>query len=183
MLTSPVHPLHCSGLLGRTSLRQLRELVEPRTCAILFRSSRPDFIETLIREISLPARTPYCSGLLGRTSLRRRFNTPTAMSSTNCSGLLGRTSLRLLVQWRGCNGGVDCSGLLGRTSLRHAVARSTPQTLAQLFRSSRPDFIETVLEREAVFLGTDCSGLLGRTSLRPVLWQGHIHAVQIVPVF
>ena len=67
------------------------------------------------------------------------------MSSTNCSGLLGRTSLRRLEFLGGGKGYHDCSGLLGRTSLRHKIAVNKFREPLELFRPSRPDFIETRL--------------------------------------
>ena len=84
----------------------------------------------------------------------------------------------------------DCSGLLGRTSLRRHVEhffRRGPQLFRpsrpdfietnqwavsaragmKLFRPSRPDFIETRRFSHDQSVGSsDCSGLLGRTSLR-----------------
>ena len=162
----------------------------------LFRSSRPDFIETtqaaragcsLRRHCSgLPGRTSlrhrrrsggaapaggHCSGLPGRTSLRRRsppVSSPAMGPVTDCSGLPGRTSLRLYVRFARvlagreyCSGlpgrtslrpilrsigfGLvgDCSGLPGRTSLRPRMTVKSAKITATLFRSSRPDFIET----------------------------------------
>ena len=63
---------NCSGLLGRTSLR----LPEFGCCdfhavPLLFRPSRPDFIETWVRHDCFVGDLRDCSGLLGRTSLRR----------------------------------------------------------------------------------------------------------------
>ena len=60
---------HCSGLLGRTSLR-LWEVRGGDGDGFLFRPSRPDFIETF-HFLSQYGSIRICSGLLGRTSLRR----------------------------------------------------------------------------------------------------------------
>ena len=57
--------------------------------------------------------------------------------------------------------------------------------ITALFRPSRPDFIET---RPSItfflLLFSDCSGLLGRTSLRPNLPVGIVFiGIPIVPAF
>ena len=112
-------PRYCSGLLGRTPLR-LRTSRWTRVGGwLLFRSSRPDSIETLLR-----------------------FAFPLAKGK-NCSGLLGRTPLRLvLLPWVGL-GVAYCSGLLGRTPLRQGRGSQPDYVAPVLFRSSRPDSIET----------------------------------------
>ena len=64
---SPGRTLHCSGLLGRTSLR-LFPPAEDLVCDdLLFRPSRPDFIETVrpaiplvaVRELFRPSRPDF----------------------------------------------------------------------------------------------------------------------------
>ena len=60
----------CSGLLGRTSLRQDRADEEFHRSDGLFRPSRPDFIETTMPPFGGQKPIQNCSGLLGRTSLR-----------------------------------------------------------------------------------------------------------------
>ena len=110
---------HCSGLLGRTSLRQnlvhLCLLLEE----LLFRPSRPDFIET---ENTRATPTP-----------RFRLFRPSRPDFIETTG-----TVRLAPAW-----GADCSGLLGRTSLRHHGEVNDPILVVVLFRPSRPDFIET----------------------------------------
>ena len=135
--------------------------------AELFRSSRPDFIETCAGFL-ISCMTHYCSGLPGRTSLRHnlcfpgcgRFvglfrssrpdfiETPKASSRErtsgfNCSGLPGRTSLRPLTRLIEALVEPNCSGLPGRTSLRRIAVGRGDLNRVLLFRSSRPDFIET----------------------------------------
>ena len=63
---------------------------------------------------------PYCSGLLGRPILRHYDCPPQQFRSE-----------------------LDCSGLLGRTTLRSGLGSARPGHCGSLFRSSRPDFIET----------------------------------------
>ena len=158
--------MDCSGLLGRTSLRQQIPDEQGRGCAPLFRPSRPDFIETSGRR-GLPG---GCARRLFRPSRPDFIETPPAWVKcsypSHCSGLLGRTSLRRpgsQPPWR--RSGADCSGLLGRTSLR-LPGDLVDHRFPILFRSSRPDFIETRVASARVLPSTDCSGLLGRTSLR-----------------
>ena len=110
----------CSGLPGRTSLRRVEHLILLQAITRLFRSSRPDFIETAARFVEQVHRVIDCSGLPGRTSLRQV--------------LLGHI---YYAYWQ------NCSGLPGRTSLRRQLGATTPQNDPGLFRSSRPDFIET----------------------------------------
>ena len=134
---------HCSGLLGRTSLRLECQLVLIAGQVILFRPSRPDFIETI---------TP-----------------PEILEDgSDCSGLLGRTSLRLAL----CLQALFVHGRLFRPSRPDFIETTVQPTplavfLVGLFRPSRPDFIETlVLLARSEVAWADCSGLLGRTSLR-----------------
>ena len=113
-------PEYCSGLLGRTPLRPTLAAQGSHTAASLFRSSRPDSIETRCRDATGRNWSPYCSGLLGRTPLRQ--------GSLVEVGQVVRA---------------DCSGLLGRTPLRLVVHDDDAAQHAKLFRSSRPDSIET----------------------------------------
>ena len=111
----------CSGLQDRTSLRRILHRDGPPDSLGLFRSPRPDFIET------------YNTLRLCSTSLQ------------DCSGLQDRTSLRRFdprFAQRHFTG--DCSGLQDRTSLRRVDGCSGPGVAARLFRSPRPDFIETI---------------------------------------
>ena len=133
---------HCSGLLGRTPLRpglaRRRYARRPR----LFRSSRPDSIET------------ECRGC-GRKPKRRLFRSsrPDSIETSrwpveacvpyNCSGLLGRTPLRRNAVAMRVLRLFHCSGLLGRTPLRHPGTAPARDLYEILFRSSRPDSIET----------------------------------------
>ena len=133
---------HCSGLLGRTSLRQHGfTKILPRPIR-LFRPSRPDFIETSNFGGACTG-TCHCSGLLGRTSLRR--NGPCTIP-TICRKLF-RPSRPDFIE-------------------TYTQRASHPTTGMILFRPSRPDFIETLLEPIRLGQNTHCSGLLGRTSLR-----------------
>ena len=153
---------NCSGLPGRTSLRHNMLTQRLRSRLGLFRSSRPDFIETENDSPEPTESTPDCSGLPGRTSLRLRQS----------------PIVRTLVA-------SDCSGLPGRTSLRHLSPLILLHDVGQLFRFSRPDFIEThVLRGGREAYAPDCSGLPGRTSLRRVhSCQTFSCCLQIVPVF
>ena len=45
---------YCSGLLGRTSLRQVDAFPPGLGGNVLFRPSRPDFIETVINYLLIP---------------------------------------------------------------------------------------------------------------------------------
>ena len=111
---------HCSGLQDRTSLRRARLSRCWAFFPSLFRSPRPDFIETV-------------GGCVGRGRLR-----------WDCSGLQDRTSLRqdfhlLFMIFTP----YYCSGLQDRTSLRQPLQYSSSTRSTGLFRSPRPDFIET----------------------------------------
>ena len=115
------HPINCSGLPDRTTLRLSMERPTPPGLALLFRSSRPDYIETFIRFFWLEfgnfplfqsSRPDYIeTSLLPETPLHYR----------NCSGLPDRTTLRQLLRLFGWVFDLE------------------------LFRSSRPDYIETNL--------------------------------------
>ena len=146
---SPMFIADCSGLLGRTSLRQNCWRLPSVNIAQLFRPSRPDFIETATSPYRHRCRWRHCSGLLGRTSLRPQFASAKDWVWQDCSGLLGRTSLRPSYE----------------SETAHATGR-------RLFRPSRPDFIETARTYPQPRTRThNCSGLLGRTSLRPPATQ------------
>ena len=112
-------PAHCSGLPGRTSLRRLPGVEFTGAVPVLFRPSRPDFIETAHRPLTFVMVEIHCSGLPGRTSLRpdaKDAARPTRM--LYCFGLPGRTSLRRNKINASSIAMGDCSGLPGRTSLR-----------------------------------------------------------------
>ena len=155
----------CSGLLGRTSLRRATGAVAS-SGRVLFRPSRPDFIET-VRPESFRFDGADCSGLLGRTSLRLEvildhqllrpilfrpsrpdfIETTVAGRKPHLSSRLFRPSRPDFIETSGL--GPDpprrpnCSGLLGRTSLRQTLGNSSYGWGLVLFRPSRPDFIET----------------------------------------
>ena len=74
-------PLHCSGLPDRTTLRPRNMVIPSRESNRLFRSSRPDYIET-IRLSAYGELFSDCSGLPDRTSLRR-------VIARFCGGCLG----------------------------------------------------------------------------------------------
>ena len=137
---------HCSGLLGRTLLRRCDRYLSDPHDSLLFRPSRPDSIETTGGSTLAADRRSHCSGLLGRTLLRPResggFSLP--MSQSDCSGLLGRTLLRPRWLPPEMNSWKHCSGLLGRTLLRRLQRPIFFQFCYQLFRPSRPDSIETI---------------------------------------
>ena len=113
------HRLDCSGLPGRTTLRQSSHPNPQLEPIRLFRSSRPDYIETPPC-VSIITACVYCSGLPGRTTLRHSPR--------------GRGPSRV---------GAHCSGLPGRTTLRPVEAERRRAFVQELFRSSRPDYIET----------------------------------------
>ena len=180
--------LNCSGLPGRTSLRQVAPRLLNLVVRLLFRSSRPDFIETfselgkrrhsrdgLFRSsrpdfIETWAARPVAAwrGVLFRSSRPDFIETQGQhprpwWSRYHCSGLPGRTSLRRSAMGsRNVNTMVHCSGLPGRTSLRPVISR-----------------------RSFTAGGSNCSGLPGRTSLRPgKMQQPDTFSIQpIVPVF
>ena len=87
----------------------------------LFRSSRPDYIETLIPGSAWTETGWHCSGLPDRTTLRQQHV---------ATGRIVRG---------------HCSGLPDRTTLRHHPARECFPGGVGLFRSSRPDYIETLV--------------------------------------
>ena len=89
----------------------------------LFRSSRPDFIETTPGGSSFVGRGSYCSGLPGRTSLRHLAG---IRINGNIGGLF-RSSRPDFIETASACPEADvrhhnCSGLPGRTSLRHDVS-------------------------------------------------------------
>ena len=111
----------CSGLPDRTTLRHRRiEKGYTELLGGLFRSSRPDYIETR-----------------GRRERQLRF-------AQHCSGLPDRTTLRLPHRGRVCRRAErHCSGLPDRTTLRPPKRARACASAWLLFRSSRPDYIET----------------------------------------
>ena len=137
--------------------------------ALLFRSSRPDSIETTSRRTPSRSKTrqlfrssrpdsieTYSDQFVGaEDGVLFRSSRPDSIETRNrarwvleltayCSGLLGRTPLRHCFRlYEAVALGADCSGLLGRTPLRHNTAPAQRR------------------------LGSNCSGLLGRTPLRP----------------
>ena len=140
----------------------------------LFRSPRPDFIAHAHRRGESRAHRRDCSGLQDRTSLHRpyaRLQEPALRR--DCSGLQDRTSLHGLRSARPDRlRHRDCSGLQDRTSLRQSVDTALHSGKG-LFRSPRPDFIETLFSTlSVIFTPWDCSGLQDRTSLRGVLPGG-----------
>ena len=150
----------------------------------LFRSSRPDSIETGGGSAGRRGAATDCSGLLGRTPLRLpaglvplvaplalfRSSRPDSIETDQTPQMRERVS--------------DCSGLLGRTPLRLRPWWSRPGVGYGLFRSSRPDSIETAV-RPGAQTGAPghCSGLLGRTPLRPPWRRSAWERRVIVPVF
>ena len=61
---------------------------------------------------------------------------------------------------------IHCSGLPGRTTLRHMCVAGGVTANIILFRSSRPDYIETIGLLKVILMILNCSGLPGRTTLR-----------------
>ena len=62
--------------------------------AELFRSSRPDYIETELITSRMTRRQKYCSGLPDRTTLRLQLLESLPVGGWDCSGLPDRTTLR-----------------------------------------------------------------------------------------
>ena len=139
----------------------------PLSPSELFRSSRPDFIETGWGWSTILVMA-NCSGLPGRTSLRPRRRAPTNTTTPqHCSGLPGRTSLRLRARRRGRK---RSDGLFrsSRPDFIETFGLScrVVGAVGELFRSSRPDFIETANRSNSRSVHEYCSGLPSRTSLR-----------------
>ena len=181
----------------------------------LFRSSRPDYIETARHECATKAHPKDCSGLPDRTTLRRQGRQQASCGMSDCSGLPDRTTLRRERITIDAARASDCSGLPDRTTLRRGPGRNPIRTIGncsglpdrttlrpgeykwnyraypELFRSSRPDYIETCICFSFVALFTKlfrssrpdyietsiivgtlccagwyCSGLPDRTTLR-----------------
>ena len=109
----------------------------------LFRSSRPDYIETMrsgdmflgVPLLFRSSRPDYIE-----TALRATTSAP---SLRNCSGLPDRTTLRPPRARRRCWACRHCSGLPDRTTLRPSLVNASAEVASRLFRSSRPDYIET----------------------------------------
>ena len=103
----------------------------------LFRSSRPDYIETLP-----PTTSARCSPRIVPVFQTAKGCCQNSSSRPDCSGLPDRTTLR----HSPCRdhvvaGHTDCSGLPDRTSLRRVIARFCGGCLGGLFRSSRLAYI------------------------------------------
>ena len=150
---------------------------------LLFRSSRPDYIETILRHQIYDRPATYCSGLPDRTTLRRRSPPRPPRSDVYCSGLPDRTTLRLRRAGRYGPACHYCSGLPDRTTLRRYFCRFFRKRETRLFRSSRPDYIETNGQSLSQHHLTNCSGLPDRTTLRPTKNRDGCESPDIVPVF
>ena len=110
-----------------------------------------------------------CSGLPDRTTLRRVRHSGGHYARPDCSGLPDRTTLRRYRLYRSESQRSHCSGLPDRTTLRPANIASGLACRSSLFRSSRPDYIETsCAKRHQQSAWMDCSGLPDRTTLRHV---------------
>ena len=176
----------------------------------MFRSSRPDSIETVMAW-RLSVWFQHCSGLLGRTPLRLtertiecpfipilfRSSRPDSIETVFCAARsqrllsLFRSSRPDSIEtesetYRGSGEPIHCSGLLGRTPLRPDELSAKKR---HFFKDCSGLLGRTPLRRAAYGNGncvfeSDCSGLLGRTPLRPsmryILQQ---HPLHIVPVF
>ena len=160
---------HCSGLLGRTSLRQwVQHVTANQDMGELFRPSRPDFIETIDSCRKCCNLFGHCSGLLGRTSLRHE-----CQHGWHGRNLLFRPSRPDFIETDMMLAIILAARQLFRPSRPDFIetSRGSGSTIrpgTPLFRPSRPDFIETRTgPLTLVFFRLDCSGLLGRTSLRP----------------
>ena len=144
-----------AGALPAALFRSLRpDFIETNHCLQrshvdsdrLFRSPRPDFIETPICFGLGRGAALHCSGLQDRTSLRRDpLGKTKPRQLRDCSGLQDRTSLRRTNAQTLCTDEMNCSGLQDRTSLRHIELEEGVAGWKRLFRSPRPDFIETGL--------------------------------------
>ena len=179
--------LDCSGLPDRTTLRHHKTTKRIKPMEQLFRSSRPDYIETIA---FTRARRSFL--LLFRSSRPDYIETASSAACwgatpRHCSGLPDRTTLRRHCPWPPSSPQpAHCSGLPDRTTLRRSL--SQPQTRPNrepLFRSSRPDYIETLYPgRDWRPSWAHCSGLPDRTTLRPDVPSGRSHTpARIVPVF
>ena len=110
----------------------------------MFRSSRPDYIETALVRSDLPTSCLHCSGLPDRTTLR--LSNLSAGASRNIR--LFRSSRPDYIETKN--------------------STNAPPNLPVLFRSSRPDYIETLKAAAgSTPVWTHCSGLPDRTTLRP----------------
>ena len=110
----------------------------------MFRSSRPDYIET---GQTVAIIGPNGSGLFRSSRPDYIETTGSARSSftagSNCSGLPDRTTLRPVSQRATNSFALYCSGLPDRTTLRLNTSQEAVYKSLALFRSSRPDYIET----------------------------------------
>ena len=114
----------CSGLPDRTTLRPPPCWFFQSDALGLFRSSRPDYIET----VSSETRRIY-GGLLFRSSRPDYIETTnphcgSPRTARHCSGLPDRTTLRRIPLPAGQDVAVGhCSGLPDRTTLRRHPSR------------------------------------------------------------
>ena len=138
-------PRNCSGLLGRTPLRQTVSGKHLESDTVLFRSSRPDSIETVAERSQTAAQRYHCSGLLGRTPLRHLAG---LMVERDPPARLFRSSRPDSIETRyPCCPAMESAKSLFRSSRPDSIetlACLLPRgPRAELFRSSRPDSIET----------------------------------------
>ena len=129
-------------------------------------------------------KTLNCSGLPDRTTLRRHPQPRRRPGRLrHCSGLPDRTTLRPeAVRWV-ISVIQNCSGLPDRTTLRRPGQHPAAAAGVGLFRSSRPDYIETNMIFAARRWVVYCSGLPDRTTLRPKIARTRPEITLIVPVF
>ena len=134
---------NCSGLPDRTTLRPFLMVSRSWRISALFRSSRPDYIETSASKARFLRSCHYCSGLPDRTTLRLSKQPVFCCFTIYCSGLPDRTTLRLDAGQVGDEFG---DGLFrsSRPDYIETLDGTTPPARSSpLFRSSRPDYIET----------------------------------------
>ena len=137
---------------------------------VLFRSSRPDYIETTRFGRFISGSDYDCSGLPDRTTLRQRWRSGATDTSIHCSGLPDRTTLRpFVIVYVHDNSLHNCSGLPDRTTLRPPLEVYC-HIGGHVYCSGLPD--RTTL-RQVAALGSQadvgyCSGLPDRTTLRRI---------------
>ena len=163
----------CSGLPGRTTLRHPGSLLyedavgsvfrssrpdyiettglrqyPTRSLPGVFRSSRPDYIETCVDQHLMVAYTPVFRS--SRPDYIETWQNPLARFK---KGIVFRSSRPDYIEtWRDGNG---------------------PNAGQKVFRSSRPDYIETLSACSTRWSSlTECSGLPGRTTLRRPIPSG-----------
>ena len=134
----------CSGLPDRTTLRQyLFVIFRPPAMLALFRSSRPDYIET-----RLGAKAESSASGLFRSSRPDYIETAHPKPQPKKGEPLFRSSRPDYIETRNSSNLrisrlFHCSGLPDRTTLRRICPESSRRQYRPLFRSSRPDYIET----------------------------------------